>query len=156
MFEHILLAIDGSDYSRNAIPAAIEVAKRFKADIHIVHVQEHSRGRAAAFPLIPKEEADRMVAEAVEAVRGAGVEAMGEVKHGFIGHVAEMIVEVAHQLGSDLIVMGSRGLSDVAGVFLGSVTHRVIHLADAAVLVDRSHHKAKAPSAAVGKAEATS
>ena len=89
---------------------------------------------------VTKDEADQLVADAIGTVRTAGVDAKGEVCGGFTGRVPEGIVQVAKDQDCDLIVMGSRGLSDVAGAFLGSVTHGVIHLADAAVLVARSHH----------------
>ena len=140
MFKNILIPIDGSDCSRNALPTAIEVAKRFGANVYVLHVQEHDRGRAGAFPLVTKDEADQLVADAIGTVRTAGVDAKGEVCGGYTGRVPEGIVQVAKDQDCDLIVMGSRGLSDVAGAFLGSVTHGVIHLADAAVLVARSHH----------------
>ena len=51
---------------------------------------------------------------------------------------AQQYIDAAASQGANLIVMGSRGLSDVAGLFLGSVTHKVIRLAKAAVLIDRT------------------
>ena len=140
MFKNILVAIDGSDCSSNAVPTAIEVARRFHAKVHVLHVHEHDRGRASAFPLVTKENADQLVADAIGIVKAAGIDVRGEVRIGFIGQIPERIVEVAREQDTDLIVMGSRGLSDLAGVFLGSVTHGVIRLADAAVLIDRSPH----------------
>ena len=53
------------------------------------------------------------------------------------GHVAKAIIETCTANEIDLIVMGSRGLSDVQGLLLGSVTHKVIQLAHVAVLVAR-------------------
>ena len=140
MFKKILVAIDPSEYSSNAVPTAIEVARRFEAEVFVVHVHEHDRGRAIAYPLMTREDAEKLVADAVETVKAAGVSADGVVYHGFIGEVPERIMEVAKEQGSDLIVMGSRGLSDVAGALLGSVAHKVIRLAQVAVLVDRTQH----------------
>ena len=138
MFKKILVAIDGSEYSSNAVPTAIEVAAKFQASVYVLHVHEHDLGRAGSFPLVTQESADQLVADAIETVRTAGIDAKGEVCIGFVGQIPGRIVEVAKEKECDLIVMGSRGLSDIAGVFLGSVTHGVIRLAHAAVLVDRS------------------
>jgi len=138
MFKRILVAVDGSDYSRRAIPAAIEVAKKFGSEVFVVHVHEHDLGRAAAYPVESDDQADEIVAEAIATIRGAGVSAEGEVRVAFMGKVADEIVEAAANRGANLIVMGSRGLSDVAGLLLGSVTHKVLHLAHVAVLIDRT------------------
>lgn len=138
MFEHILVAIDGSDYSQQALPTAIEVATKFGSDVFVLHVHEHDQGRAAAYPLESPIEATNLVVDAVKSVRDAGVEARGEVHNVATGHVAKAIVEAATDKHIDLIVMGSRGLSDVQAVFVGSVAHQVMRMARVAVLVDRS------------------
>jgi nucleotide-binding universal stress UspA family protein len=51
--------------------------------------------------------------------------------------VAQSIVAAAEDHGSQVIVMGSRGLSDIGGFLLGSVTHKVVHLAPCPVLIAR-------------------
>ena len=138
MFKRILVAVDQSEYSRHAVPAAIEMAKKFGAEVFVLHVHEHDLGRAAAYPVESNDQAAELVAEAVTSIRATGVTAEGEVRVAFMGHVGEEIVETAAIRDADLIVMGSRGLSDVAGLFLGSVTHTVIRLAKVPVLVDRT------------------
>ena len=146
MFKHILVAIDGSIYSQKALPTAIEVAQRFDGDVFVLHVSEHDRGRAAVFSLETPAEATRLVADAVKIVRDAGITAKGELRDVTAGHVAKAIVEAAGANAIDLIVMGSRGLSDVQGLLLGSVTHKVMQLADVPVLVDRSPARVKESS----------
>jgi len=138
MFKHILVALDGSPYSRRALPTAIEVDKRFDSSIFILHVAEHDRGRAASYSMETPAEATIMVADAVEAAKRAGVPAAGEIRDAGVTHAAKFIVEVAKEKGIDLIVMGSRGLSEVQGILLGSVTHKVLQTADVPVLIDRS------------------
>ena len=138
MFNHIMVALDESTYSHRTLPTAIEVAKKFGADLFVLHVSEHDRGRAAVYSLESPAEATRLVADAVEKARDAGVKASGEVRDAAAQHTARTIVEVATTRGVDLIVMGSRGLSDIQGFFLGSVTHKVIHTAQIPVLVDRA------------------
>jgi nucleotide-binding universal stress UspA family protein len=137
MFHRILVAIDDSDYSRLVIPTAIEVARKFQAEVFVLHVAEHDRGRAAVYSTETPADATRLVADAVKTILDAGVGAKGEVHDVAAGHVAKNIVETAGELRSDLIVMGSRGLSDVQGLLLGSVTHKVIQLATVNVLVAR-------------------
>jgi nucleotide-binding universal stress UspA family protein len=137
MFKHILVAIDSSAYSQRALPTAIEIAKRFGSDIVALHVSEHDRGRAVVFSLESPADATRLVGNAVKLIRDAGIDARGELRDMAAGHVAKAIVETAGAYNIDLIVMGSRGLSDIEGLLLGSVTHKVIQLASIPVLVDR-------------------
>ena len=141
MFKHILVAIDGSSYSQKALPTAIEVAQKFASDVFILHVSEHDRGRAAIYSIETPAEATRLVADAVKSVRDAGITAKGELKEVAAGHVAKAIMETAGANKIDLVVMGSRGLSDVQGLLLGSVTHKVLQMVKVPVLVDRSPKK---------------
>jgi nucleotide-binding universal stress UspA family protein len=138
MFNHIMVALDGSTYSHRTLPTAIELAKKFGSDIFVLHVSEHDRGRAAVYSLESPAEATRLVADAVEMAKVAGVKVAGEVRDAAAQHTAQAIVDTAKAKGIDLIVMGSRGLSDVQGFFLGSVTHKVIQTAHIPVLVDRA------------------
>jgi Universal stress protein UspA and related nucleotide-binding proteins len=138
MFKHVLVAVDGSTYSQQALPTAIEVARKFNSDILVVHVSEHDRGRAVAYSLESPADATRLVGDAVKLIRDAGITASGHLSDVAAGHVAKAIVETANANNIDLIVMGSRGLSDVQGLLLGSVTHKVIQMANIPVLVDRT------------------
>jgi nucleotide-binding universal stress UspA family protein len=147
MFRHVLVALDESAYSRTALPTAIEVAKKFGADLFVLHAAEHDRGRAVVYSMESPAEATKLVVDAVKTAREAGVVAKGEVFDVAAGHVAKAIIETAAAKEVDLIVMGSRGLSDVQGLLLGSVTHKVIQLAQVAVLV------ARGPIPATQKAE---
>jgi len=148
MFKKILVAIDGSDYSRNALPVAIEVAQKFGCELLVLHVAEHDRGRAVAFPTESPADATRLVADAVKKARGAGLSAKGELLDRAAGHIAPAIAATAAAGSIDLIVMGSRGLSDAQGFLLGSVTHRVMQLVDIPVLIARTPRGTRAPVAA--------
>jgi nucleotide-binding universal stress UspA family protein len=116
----------------------VEVAQKFSSDVLVLHLSEHDRGRAVTYSLETPADATRMVADAVKAIREAGITAKGELRDAAAGHVAKAIVETAIANNIDLIVMGSRGLSDVQGLLLGSVTHKVIQIANIPVLVDRT------------------
>ena len=114
MFKHILVAIDGSEYSRQAVPTAIEAAMSFGADVFVLHVREQPRGRAVVYPHETPDEARLLVDNAIKTVRAAGITVKGEVDDEFAGQAAKGIVAEAAAQGCDLICMGSRGLSDVA------------------------------------------
>jgi nucleotide-binding universal stress UspA family protein len=148
MFDRILVAVDGPPYSAPAVSTVVEVATKFQSQAIVLHVREHDRGRAGAFPLETPQEATQLVAETVVALRHAGIAATGEVHGAVAGNAAREIVDTARSQGADLIVMGSRGLSDIAGLFVGSVTHQVLHLAHVPVLVVRP------PEAPIEKREA--
>jgi nucleotide-binding universal stress UspA family protein len=66
-----------------------------------------------------------------------GVKAHGEVRNTIFGLAAREIVNDAIEVDADVIVMGSRGRGDLAGLLLGSTAHKVIHLSDRPVLVVR-------------------
>lgn len=53
------------------------------------------------------------------------------------GDPADVILDYAREQNADLIVLGTRGLSDVKGLFVGSVSHKVSHLADATCITVR-------------------
>jgi nucleotide-binding universal stress UspA family protein len=53
------------------------------------------------------------------------------------GPVARTIVDVAKRREADVIIMGSRGLGTVEGILLGSVSHKVVSLADCNVMTVR-------------------
>jgi nucleotide-binding universal stress UspA family protein len=147
MFSRILVAVDGSPYSEPAVSTATQVATKFDSQVFVLHVREHDRGRAGAFPLETPREASELVSKTVKALREEAVWATGEVRAAVAGQAANEIVDTAKTEGSDLIIMGSRGLSDIASIFVGSVTHKVLQLAHIPVLV------VKPPKAPVAKPE---
>lgn len=153
MFKRILVAIDSSPYSAYTVPDAIAIATCFKSTIMVLHVLEREVGRAGAFPLETVEAADRLAAAAVKTFQDAGITARGEVQHAASGHAPKHIVETAIEQECDLIVMGSRGLSDIAGLLLGSVTHKVLQLAHVPVLVARGPKTAAVEKELVGASQ---
>ena len=94
-------------------------------------------GRAGAFDIETLDDAQELVDQTVAELKDAGVSARGEIGHGIAGHTARVIIEQAKHEDAGMIVMGSRGLTDFGGLFLGSVAHRVLHLGEIPVLVVR-------------------
>ena len=137
MFNTVALAIDGSDHAHKGVPVAAELAKLAKGRVVVIHVREHDRARGQAWELETEEEANAVVKRAVAEVEKAGATAEGFVVRTMYGKAAQAIVDSALEHKADTIVMGSRGLSDVAGMVLGSVAHKVIHLSHVPVVVAR-------------------
>lgn len=75
---------------------------------------------------------EEILKEAEEVARQKGVARIERLVLG--GHPAEAIVRTAKDVKATLIVMGTRGLSDLEGVFIGSISHKVIHMAACACL----------------------
>jgi nucleotide-binding universal stress UspA family protein len=77
------------------------------------------------------------VEHAAQELHDAGVKAHYEVRNALYGQAAREIVDDASAHDAGVIVMGSRGRSDLTGLLLGSTAHKVIHLSDRPVLVVR-------------------
>jgi nucleotide-binding universal stress UspA family protein len=137
MFEYMVLAVDGSAESRKAVPVAAEIAGRFQADLTVLHVREHENSWAADIDLEEPSEATDLVDGIVRELKDVGISARGEVRRAPTGLVSQEILLAAGDLHADLIVVGSRGLTDWQGLLLGSVAHKVIHHATCPVLVVR-------------------
>lgn len=138
MYEKILVAIDHSAASDRALAAARELAGLAKGEVWVVHLRE--REVIPRMGLVPTEEhneAEDEVKAAVSALAEAGVTTHAEVADVPFGQAAAEIVELAKQHDVGVIVMGSRGRSDLKGLVLGSTAHKVIHLTDRPVLVVR-------------------
>ncbi len=137
MFQKMLLALDGSDASRRAEAMARDLALALHSEVVVVHVRERTPSRAGALDLETHEDAVELLDRSVASLKDAGVSARGELLQGISGHTAKTISEAAHEAGVDLIVMGSRGLTDFGSLMLGSVTHRLLHVGKTPVLVVR-------------------
>jgi nucleotide-binding universal stress UspA family protein len=133
MFTKILLAVDGSEHSVRAAEAAAGIAKGADASIEVIHV--HEVGLFA--PLESPREADELVDGVVQELLANGVKAAGDVVVARTGSIVPAILDVAKVTEADLIVMGTRGLSDFSGLLVGSVAHKLIHHAGCPVLVVR-------------------
>jgi nucleotide-binding universal stress UspA family protein len=139
----ILVAIDGSEHGWKALDLAADLAKERNAALVVLHVvpyepiSEALRAFARAEHLPIEEEAARFhqartlgdhLTRAAEArVRARGLDkVVGRTEE---GKPAQKILEVAGSEQVDMIIMGSRGLSDARALFLGSVSHQVANQA---------------------------
>src|SRR5579859_6014735 len=127
-FQRILLATDCSSNSAAAVDATIELARFTGTVVRVVHICTAEAGG----------EAETLLAGTVERLAAAGVMADREVFQADAGHVAAAISTVAQAFKADLVVLGSRGLSDWRSLFKHSVSHQVLTALDCPVLIVRT------------------
>ncbi len=138
MINTILVPVDGSAHSRKALEFAAGLASRYQATMHLLHVAQqpmadHVLTLGAASIMVSGTRADldkagrKVIEAAADLARRVGVANITtEVTS---GDPAKRILDAAREVQADMIVMGSRGLSDLSGMLLGSVSHKVGHLA---------------------------
>lgn len=147
MYKSILVPVDGSSHAEKALAVAAQLAMANSAKLHLMTVAEFppdNIGLMTGGISEPFSEEDRenlaegmkkAAHEAIEKARAAvdlqGIE-VDEVTRQ--GHPAKLIVSEAENLGVDVIIMGSRGVSDVRGMVFGSVSHKVSHIAGCSVI----------------------
>jgi nucleotide-binding universal stress UspA family protein len=147
MLNSILVAMDGSAQATKALDLAADLAKRYGADLTVLSVYRHHSPLESSLSLVRAREAmpspDAALSElareivdaAVERAAGQGVKVgKGLVKR---GPIARTIIQTGKQLGADAIVLGSRGLGDLEGHLLGSVSHKVASLAECTCITVR-------------------
>jgi nucleotide-binding universal stress UspA family protein len=137
VFERILLAVDGSEHSGKAVPVAGDLGRRYGGEVLVLHVREHEPTWVGDIDVETPAEALDLVDGIVRELKDQGANARGEVVRVPLGRVARAILDVSHDEGVDLIVLGTRGLSDWSRLLMGSVAHKVVHLAEVPVLVVR-------------------
>jgi nucleotide-binding universal stress UspA family protein len=137
MYERILAAIDESDVAERVIAAARDLATLSSAEVWVIHVQEGDPSRHASLSARSRRDARAMVDAAVIDLSNAGVTAHAEVSFNLRSHAAREIIWAAEAHDVGVIMMGSRGRGDLAGLLAGSTAHKVIHLADRPVVVVR-------------------
>ena len=140
MFEYVLLAVDGSEHSMRAAKEAGDLARAMKSEIVRIVVAYDNIPPYLGEPNLQQainarlKEANGILEKAQDAVG----KIPGEVHTELIeGSAAEAIIKIAKTRGSTVIVMGSRGLSTIAELVLGSTSNKVVSHASCPVLIVR-------------------
>lgn len=118
----ILVPVDGSVGGCKAVDEALFFAEKCDAELDFVYVASN----------INKDIPSHIVFERIWEKLSDSRKARKHVKS---GHIARSILEVAEEEGSDMIIMGSRGLGLLKGVLIGSVSQKVIEEAKIPVMV---------------------
>ena len=138
MYDRLLMAVDHSDVTERVINAARELASLSDGEVWVLHLREMEvMPRVGYVPIESNTEAQSIAEHAAQELHDSGVKAHYEVRNTIYGQAGREIVDVARAHDAGVIVLGSRGRSDLASLVLGSTAHKVIHLSDRPVLVVR-------------------
>ncbi len=137
--EKILVAVDFSKHADSVLDAAVEFAKQFRAELHLVHAFDVRiplvTPYEVAIPTAFIEEAREAAASKLDALtREVAAEGVTVISHLSEVPAASAIVDLAEDLGADLIIMGTRGHTGLKHALLGSVAERTLRHAPCSVL----------------------
>ena len=146
MYEKILVGVDGSEYADAALENAIELAKAFKSTLLIVNAYTAppvSKGTISEFPpplyISPEalEGVKSVLEKSQEHAKRAGVASVETKLILTADNPGTAIIKEAETAGASLIVVGSRGLTGIKRVILGSVASYVAQYAHCNVHIVR-------------------
>jgi nucleotide-binding universal stress UspA family protein len=129
----VLVPVDGSKPSERALGYAIKLSRSgLRLEVLLLNVQPEwaparSREEKRAGVMLQIKAGEEATRAAVRVLEQAKIAYMRRTR---VGPAADTILNVARRNRSDLIIMGRRGLGAVAGLLLGSVSMKVVQLAD--------------------------
>jgi nucleotide-binding universal stress UspA family protein len=138
MFRKILVANDGSEGAKKALLAAVDLAKRYEADLHEISIEEHLPHYAATVGEVletKQQSADYFRKITREAELTALAYGVKLTSHVLPGHEVATIVQVVKDRGFDLLVIGFMGHSRVFERIWGGTSQNLTRLAPCPVLV---------------------
>ena len=145
MFESILVGTDGSDTAGEAVAHAVRMASALGAQLQIVSAYEPVPERRLRIERVHvptdvqvnmREEVLALLDAARQDAEAAGVTRVETFAR--VGDAADAILDVAEEQGSDLIVVGNKGMTGATRFLLGSVPNKVSHHAPCSVLIVRT------------------
>jgi nucleotide-binding universal stress UspA family protein len=142
-FQHILAPTDFSEYSKQAVASALELAKKFGAKLSILHVVELPPYPVEGYvpPSVTstfledlERQASQDLAQVTPEAESAGIEVARLVT---VGSPYRKIIDMAEAEQVDLIVMATAGRTGFSRLVMGSIAERVVRTASCPVLTIR-------------------
>lgn len=131
----ILVPYDGSDTALRALHYAVDLVKSMRdGAIHLVHAHEPPETDGAIAIYVSVEKMADLQREHSEGVLAAGLAVLDEagIAHTseiLVGNIGAAIAGCAEERGCSMIVMGTRGMSAIGNLLMGSIATRVVHFA---------------------------
>jgi nucleotide-binding universal stress UspA family protein len=147
--DKVLLATDGSEDAASAARAASDICTKAGSELHLIHVW-HTIPSIRFKSFIREQlqqEGRRLLDEQTTKIKDTYCTTCEA--HLREGRPAEEIVDLAEEIGADLVAVGSRGLGQVGRFLLGSVTEAVVHNAPCPILLMRGGEDAWLPTQVV-------
>lgn len=141
MFQRILIATDFSDFSSRAVALGLEIARRFDAEVTLVHAYDVPAYVYTGIAFTPAD----MLTPIEEGAREALKIALADAKAVWPkttsvlmqGAAAEQILAAAKETKADLVVLGTHGRRGVTRALIGSVAEKVVRYSSIPVLTTR-------------------
>ncbi len=143
----ILVAVDGSKNSDKAVGLGIDMAKKWNAEIHLIHVMDIAPSGELLMPDVsfykrPESEdvkgpgvgvyydkiCEQIIVSAERRMRKAGIKKVNTIC--VAGNPADEIIKVAKKNKVDLIIMGNRGKGRFSKAIMGSVSTKVCNFSE--------------------------
>ena len=147
MFKHLLVPVDGSEHADRAVDIAADLAQRYGAKLTLIHVLTRVGDYRVPKELESFEQVEHMRITTHDLIESIGREILANAEKRAkekgatdcsqlleSGDPARLVQYTAETQGVDLIVMGRRGLGDLGGLLLGSVSHKVAQAVDCCCL----------------------
>ncbi|MDR3543040.1 MAG: universal stress protein [Desulfosporosinus sp.] len=141
MLKKILVATDASEYSRQALKSALDLARKFHSEVELLFVMYKPLmfdGSLIEEDVIAQKQTERRGELALQAtLEGIDITDVTLIQKILPGKPANIILQEIEKENIDLVVMGSHGYGAIAGSILGSVSQRVLYGAKCSVLIAR-------------------
>ncbi|WP_153978653.1 universal stress protein [Paenibacillus xylanilyticus] len=141
MFENIMVAIDQDEITNKILDATVEIARNKSTQVTLIHVSQEYVSNGMTY--VPENFLEEILNEMEKASLEQLQQAKSKLESAGInpktvhlkGNPAHEILRYARDTKQQLIIIGSRGLSGIKEIMLGSVSHKVSQLAICPVLI---------------------
>ena len=134
MFDTIVWATDGSQTADRALEVAKTLAHEHGASLVVVHVAQHYATKTGLAVYADEDVVKAKLEETVQQLSNDGFRPTLKIVDHVGPQPAHEIADIAREVGADLVVIGTRGHGPIAGLVLGSVVLRLLHISPCPVV----------------------